>query len=186
MEVIAEVDGQTLTATATTIVPEPGFEILGLNYDRLGYRQIAEDGEAIDLKLRFQRSPGVPLYLMTVVPDPAGATPENFIYDNPFTDESPGGLDLDDFNFEWEWMQNPPLTAGESIMDVLWWDLWFYTDYKIIVYAADVNYARFIQTFDEVQEEDGNFHEPVFSVDGDGIGFFGSAIPDTVHLEITR
>ena len=29
-------------------------------------------------------------------------------------------------------------------------------------------------------EEDGNFHEPVFSIEGDGIGYFGSAVPDTV------
>ena len=39
---------------------------------------------------------------------------------------------------------------------------------------------------DEVQEEDGNFHESVFSIEGDGIGYFGSAIPDTVYVEVLR
>ena len=42
------------------------------------------------------------------------------------------------------------------------------------------------KSIDEVQEEDGNFHAPVFSIEGDGIGYFGSAIPDTVYLEVTR
>ena len=39
---------------------------------------------------------------------------------------------------------------------------------------------------DEVQEEDGNFHESVFSIEGDGIGYFGSVIPDTVYVEVLR
>lgn len=56
-------------------------------------------------------------------------------------------------------------------MNVFCWDLWFYTDYKITVYAADENYASFIQTFEDVQEEDG---------------YFGSAIVDTTSLRITR
>jgi hypothetical protein len=71
-------------------------------------------------------------------------------------------------------------------MDVFWWDLWFYGEHRVVIYAAYANYARFIQTFDEVQEEDGNFHEPVFSFEGDGIGYFGSAIANTVGLTITR
>ena len=120
-------------------------------------------------------------------PAATSSTPPFFkAHSATFTDEEPADLEIEDFNFEWDWLQNPPLTAGISTMDVFWWDLWFYARYEIIVYAADENYARFIQTFDEVQEDDGNFHEPVFSVEGDGIGYFGSAIPDTVYLEILR
>jgi len=184
LEVRAEVEGRSLSATATTTVPKAGFRIVDLSHERLAYRPVGEDGEVVDIKVQIERSPGVPLYLMTV--RPLQATADNFVYDNPFADESPGGLDVNDFNYEWEWLQNPPLTAGISTMDVYWWELWFYTRYEIVVYAADENYARFIQTFEDVQEEDGNFHEPVFSVDGDGIGYFGSAIADTVYLEIIR
>ena len=184
LEVRAEVDGQALEATATTTVPQEGFRIAGLSHERLGYRPEGDDGQIVDIKMSIERSPGVPLYLSTV--RPLTPSPESFVYDNPFTDESPGKLDLDDFNYEWEWLQNPPQTAGVSTMNVYWFQLWFYGRYEIVVYAADPNYARFIQTFDEVQEEDGNFHAPEFSVEGDGIGYFGSAIADTVYLEITR
>jgi hypothetical protein len=184
LEVRAEVDGRSLFASATTTVPQAGFRILSVSHERLAYRPEGDDGEIVDITMQIQRSPGAPLYLMTA--RPLQATADNFVYDNPFTDEKPEDLDLGDFNFEWEWLQNPPLTVGISTMDVFWFNLWFYTCYEIVVYAADENYARFIQTFEDVQEEDGNFHEPVFSVDGDGIGYFGSAIADTVYLEITR
>jgi len=120
---------------------------------------------------------------MTV--EPVEATADNFIYDNPFTDEEDDDIDSD-FAFSYKWLQNSPQTTGQSTMNVFWWDLWFYTDYRITVYTADENYASFIQTFEEVQEEDGNFHEAVFSIEGDGIGYFGSAIVDTASLRITR
>ncbi len=71
-------------------------------------------------------------------------------------------------------------------MNVFWWNVWYYGRHQIVVYAADKNYANFIQTFEEVEEEDGNFHEPVFNFEGDAIGYFGSAIADTVYIEITR
>ena len=184
LEVSAELEGQTLFARATTTVPEAGFRILGLSHERLAYRPKGPDGEVVDVKLQIERSPGVPLYLMTVTA--LDASDMTFVWDNPFVDENPDEFFYPDFDFEWEWLQNPPLTPGISTFDVFWWDLWFYSEYEIVVFAADANYARFIQTFDEVQEEDGNFHAPVFSIEGDGIGYFGSAIPDTVYLEVTR
>ena len=64
--------------------------------------------------------------------------------------------------------------------------MWFYSEYEITVYAADRNYSSFLQTFDEVQEEDGNFHEPVFSIEGEGIGVFGSYIRDRVVVSVRR
>jgi hypothetical protein len=184
LEVTGQLEGRQLTTRATTTVPEAGFEIASISHDSLPYRPEGPDGEVVDVQMRLQRSPGTPLYLMTV--RALNASPESFVYDNPFTDEDPDDLDLLDFGYEWEWLQNPPQTAGLSTMNVFWWDLWFYSRYEIVVFAADVNYARFIQTFEDVQEEDGNFHEPIFSMQGDGIGYFGSAVPDTVYLEVTR
>jgi hypothetical protein len=184
LEVEAVIERQSLAMRATTTVPQPGFRIASISHDRLPYRPVGPDGEVVDVQMQIERSPGTPLYLMTVVALDASA--ETFVYDNPFTDEDPDDLDVFDFNYEYEWLQNPPLTAGTSTMNVFWWDLWYYSDYQIVVYAADANYARFIQTFDEVQEQDGNFHEPEFAIEGDGIGYFGSAIADTVSLTITR
>ena len=184
LEIEAVIERQSVSMRSTTTVPQPGFRIASISHDRLAYRPKGPDDEVVDVQLRIERSPGTPLYLMTV--EALEASADNFVYDNPFTDEDPDDLDLSDFNYEWEWLQNPPLTAGMSTMNVYWWHLWFYTDYQIVVYAADANYARFLQTFDEVQEQDGNFHEPEFAIEGDGIGYFGSAIADTVSLTITR
>ena len=111
---------------------------------------------------------------------------DSFIYDNPFDDEDPGSIDLTDYDYQFEWIQNTPRRAGQSKMGLFWWDVWFYGRHEIVVYAADPNWAHFLQTFDELQELDGNFHEPQFEFEGDGFGYFGSAIPDTVYIEILR
>ena len=117
---------------------------------------------------------------------PLDLSQSTFVYDNPFTDEKINDVDLFDFDYHFEWIQNTPATSGRSTMNVFWWDMWFYGRHQIVIYAADENYANFIQTFQEVEEEDGNFHEPVFNFEGDGMGYFGSAIADTVYVEITR
>jgi hypothetical protein len=184
LEVSAEMEGQELFARATTTVPERGFRIAAVSHERFRYRERGTDDEVITPELTIERSPGTDFHLMTAVP--LAPSPTSFIYDNPFTDEDPNNLDLGDFVYEFEWIQNTPLGSGLSSMQIFWWDLWFYGQHRIVVYAADANYASFLQTFDEVQEDDGNFHEPVFSIEGDGIGYFGSAIPDTVHVEILR
>ncbi len=183
LEVSAQVEGQMLTARATTTVPQAGFDIAGISHESLAYRQQDEDGEVIDVEVAIQRSPGTTFYLLTAVP----LTPssESFVYDNPFTDEKADDLDLDDFDYGWEWIQNAPREAGVSLMQIFWWDVWFYGRHEIVVYAADQNWARFLQTFDDVQEDDGNFHAPLFDFEGEGIGYFGSALVDTVYLEIT-
>ena len=183
LEVSARIDGQDLFARATTTVPERGFRIVDIAPQRLAYRERGADGQVRDVKLRLERAPGTRFYLLTV--RPLAPSPETFVYDNPFTDEKPDKVDIVDFSYEWEWIQNTPRVAGLSTMNVFWWDLWFYGRYEIVVFAADANYASFLQTFDEVQEDDGNFHEPVFAIEGDGIGYFGSAVPDTVYLEVT-
>ncbi|MBT7860200.1 MAG: DUF4249 family protein, partial [Gemmatimonadetes bacterium] len=187
LEVSAQIDGRQLFTRATTTVPAAGFRIASISHDLLSYRPRGEDGEFVDVKVQIERSPGTTFYLLTAVA--MDASVESFIYDNAFTDEKPDDLsdgDIVDFSYNYEWIQNTPPTTGTSTMDVFWWDLWFYGEHRVVIYAADKNYARFVQTFDDVQEEDGNFHEPVFALEGDGIGYFGSAIADTVSLTITR
>ncbi len=93
---------------------------------------------------------------------------------------------LDEFSFKARWIQNTPEYIGESTIRLLWFDLFFYSEYEVIVYAADDNYREFLQTYNRVQEFDGNFHEPSFNFEGDGIGVFGSVVPDTVYVKVIR
>lgn len=64
--------------------------------------------------------------------------------------------------------------------------LYFYTRYRIIIYAADRNFRDFQATHEVTQGADGNHHEPAFHIDGDGIGVFGSAVVDTAYFEVLR
>jgi len=186
LEVRATVEGKDLTARATTTVPERGFRIIGVSEEAMSYRPLDESGEPINFTVEIERSPSSRFYLMTV--RPLVATSANFVYDNPFTEKKPHEVeeDLDDFTFEWDWIQNTPSGTGQSTLDVFWFYLWFYGDHEVVVYAADENYASFIQTHDEVQEDDGNFHAPRFLIEGDGIGYFGSALVDTVRVQVLR
>ncbi len=187
LEVQATIDGRALSTRATTTVPRAGFHIIDISHDAIDYRPRGDDDEFIDVKVRIERSPGTTFYLLTA--KALEPSLDSFIYDNAFTDEKREDLsqgDIIDFTYNYEWIQNTPPGAGVSTMDVFWWDVWFYGPHSITIFAADDNYRRFLQTFNDVEEEDGNFHEPVFALEGDGIGYFGSAIVDSVNLTITR
>lgn len=186
LQVQATVEGQKLEARATTTVPARGFRIAGVNREQMTYRPLDERGEPINFSVEIERSPSSRFYLMTV--RPVVATSANFVYDNPFTEQKPSEVeeDIDDFSFDWDWIQNTPRGAGKSTIEVFWFFLWFYGEHEVVVYAADSNYASFIQTHGEVQEADGNFHEPKFAIQGDGIGYFGSALVDSVRLRVLR
>jgi hypothetical protein len=110
------------------------------------------------------------------------------VYDNPFTDWDREDVEneLDDLQFELFALQDTPVEAGESTLEIYWFDLWFYSEYEVIVFAADENYREFLLTYNDVQEDDGNFHEPLFNVEGDGIGMFGSVIADTTRITVVK
>ncbi len=93
---------------------------------------------------------------------------------------------FNEFSYRARWIQNTPEYIGESTIRLLWFDLYFYSEYEVIVYAADDNYREFLQTYNRVQEFDGNFHEANFNFEGDGIGVFGSVVPDTVYVTVTH
>jgi len=188
LEVRATIDGRELQARATTTVPKKGFEIVGINPQSLPYRPLDEDGEPVNFELTLERSPGTTMYMVTVRPDPENTGSDYFVYDNPFTDENPQDVDKDihDFDYEWDWIQNTPESAGQSRAELFWFFFWFYGEYTIRVYAVDENYMHFLQTFNDVQEDDGNFHEPFFDIEGDGIGVFGSVVADSIKVEVLR
>lgn len=182
LEVSAVIDNKPLTAYAETTVPNPGCEITKVNYDTLRYREKDDNGNLKYFRVDFERSPGTSFYIMTAYA--LNHRPESYIYENPYNDLDPEDVaeDADDFNINW--LQNAPLDAGESYLEFFWYNFEFYGDYEMILFAADENYRKFIQTYDEVQEPDGNFHEAKLTVEGDGIGVFGSMIADTVYVNV--
>ena len=186
LEVSATVEGKALFAHSTTTVPRAGFKIAQVNHDSLQYRQHDASGEVMNFQLTIDRSPGTNFYVAVIRPQLA--TTDNFIYENSYVDLKPADVedDIDNFNNKVEWIQDTPLIAGQSNVDIFWWDLWFYSTYNVAVYAADKNYREFLQTYDSVQEEDGNFHAAKFNFEGDGIGYFGSAVMDTVQIKVLR
>ena len=186
LDVSATVNNQQLQAHATTTVPQTGLHIVDINYDSLRYRQKDSADNIVDFLIDFQRSPGTTNYIAAVTA--LEADTGNFIYDNPFEDVDAEDVrdDLENWRFDSEWIQDTPATAGRSTLQLFWFDFWFYSDYQIVLFAADQNYADFLRTYDDVFEDDGNLHAPVFNIEGDGIGIFGSAITDTVFVRVTR
>ena len=188
LDVRATIEGEALHAWATTTVPREGFRIVGVNHPQLVYRPFDEAGQIVNFEFTIDRDPETRLYLATMRPAPGVADPANFVYDNPYTEQDPEDVleDLADFSYSYDWIQNVPPGPGQSTFELFWFFFWFYGEHEITVYAADHNYQRFLQTFDNVQEDDGNFHEADFAVEGDGIGVFGSVVMDKIRVEVLR
>ncbi len=181
----ATIEGQALQASAETIVPDAGFKIME-EKSLLGSRIYPPQGDGVDFNIVFERSPSTGYYLVSIVAvDPDTS---NYIYDNPFNDLAPIDVieDFEEWKYNYYWIQNRPLTAGESMTEIRSLYLYFYANYRIVMYAADRNFRDFQTTHEVTQGADGNHHEPAFHVDGDGIGVFGSAVVDTVYLEVLR
>jgi hypothetical protein len=188
LNVEATIDGQLLSATSTTTVPQAGFEINEAR-SQLGsmlYRQRDQNGELINFKVVFDRSPQTTYYAASYTA--LDADTSTFIYENPFGDITVEDVvdDFNDFKYTFDWIQDTPAATGESSIEVFSFFTWFYGDYRAVLYAADRNYRDFLTTFNQVREIDGNFHEPAFHIDGDGIGVFGSAVVDTAFFTILR
>ena len=186
LEVQAVVEGKSLYTRARTTVPNAGFRIARLNYDSLQYRQRDGAGEVAHFQLTLERSPGIDFYVAAL--RPKTATTKNFIYDNPYSEEDTASVvdNFGDFTNSVLWIQDTPLTEGQSLFDIFWWELWFYSEYEVVAYATDNNYKDFMLTYQGVQEEDGNFHEAKFHLEGDGIGVFGAVVADTVQIKVLK
>ncbi|MGH7492514.1 MAG: DUF4249 family protein [bacterium] len=186
LDVRAVVEGKPLHTRARTTVPNAGFRIAAVNHDSLQYRQQGFNGEVLQFQLTLERSSGSDFYVAALRPKTAST--ENFIYDNPYSEEDPESVEenFGDFTNSVLWIQDTPLTAGQSLFDIFWWELWFYSEYELVAYAADKNYRDFLQTYQDVQEEDGNFHEAKFHLEGDGIGVFGAVVADTVRVKVLK
>ena len=190
LQVNATIDGQALSAASTTTVPGPGLQIDLAHsvYGDLYYRQKDENGNLISPRVAYRQSPDAAFYLLSV----AGldASVESFIYENPVgTDIRKAmerGANIEDFQYRAKWTRPENSSGGLSIIEINWYMIWFYGRYRLILYAGDRNFYHFYSTHRNVQEPDGNLHQPLFDIEGDGIGVFGSAVTDTVYLNILK
>lgn len=181
LEVSAVIDGKQLHTNSTTITPQKGFEVVNEHLGTLKYRQDKP-------VLEFKTSPGTDFYAFSIVPQNANL--DNFIYDNPyFTDISREDLE-DNFNgyyYQIGVMINVNSYSDEIVKyEVPELDTWFYTDYKVELYAGDKNFKDYVLTVNNVQEPDGNFIEPAFNFENNGIGVFGSAIRSKVYFSLVK
>ncbi len=190
LDVQAEIDGKVLNASSITTMPDSGFQILETEsiIDSLTYRQRNTLGRLENFLLRFQRSPNTSFYAISITS--LDADTSTFIY---YPANPAGNIDRNEVlrTFEYYrhimiYVNNTPISAGISERSIDWADIWFYGRYQIIVYAADRNYRDFCLSFDNVEEQDGNYHEPAMHIQGDGIGVFGSMIADTVFVKVLR
>lgn len=186
LDVSATIEAKKLHASAVTKVPEKGFEIASINHTELRYREPDENNQPINFILTINRAPGTTFYVNTI--KALNPSKDNFIYNNPYSnpDSSDVEDDLIDWGYTYDWTQDTPVTAGQTYIEMFWPYFMFYDEYQIITMACDVNYKEFLQTYNDVQEEDGNFHEAKFNVEGDGIGVFGSVVMDTVYVKVVQ
>ncbi len=181
LDVSATIDGKNLHTTSTTTTPQKGFAVLENNLGQFQY-----DGSPITLN--FLPSPGTDFYVFSIVSDTANT--QNFIYNNVFRDNldsSKVAENLNEYKFRDGTIDNINSYSGTAYSFTLnIRDTWFYSTYTIVAYAGDSNFKDYFMTAPNVQEFDGNFHEPISIFTGDGIGVFASAIKDTVGFSIVR
>lgn len=188
LSVTAMIEGQRLSASSITKVPKKGFGIIPEQsiLGTMKYRERDANNNVKEFKVVFRPSAGTNFYAVSIVA--LDGTLNTFVYENPFFEVRSKDLEkeLDNFKYQFKWLQNVNSSAENINYNVEWLDTWFYSKYRLIIYAADENFRLFSQTYKNVQEFDGNFHEPRINIIGDGIGVFGSAIADTAYFTVTK
>lgn len=188
LKVLTTIDGKTLSASSITTVPKEGFKILraSSNIGTMGYREKDVNGNLKFFSCLFSPSANTNYYFLSIVA--LNASDSTFIYDNAFLNVKPEDVKkyLDSYKYRVDWIQNVNSLASSIQYNIDWIAFWFYGDYRIIAYAGDDNFNAFALTHKDVQDFDGNLHEPRFNIQGDGIGVFGSMIADTVFVRIKK
>jgi hypothetical protein len=186
MEVWASIDGKDLYASSATKVPGKGLRIIKNENTSIQYREKDESGNLKKYNINLEPSPDASIHAISIVAENPGLG--NFIYENPYfkPDSSEINKNIDQYKYGYYWLEN--FKPGVSIVnfEIEWMYIWFYSRYRVIIYAGDKNFKDFFLTQKDVQEMDGNFHEPKLHIEGDGIGVFASAIVDTVYFNVTK
>ncbi len=181
LKVSAVVEGKQLYTESTTVTPEKGFSIIDKDLGTIKYR----DKSPV---LKFTTSPGTGFYAFSI--NAVDASVDNFIYNNPYEpNKKPNEVEekFNSYRFQLNLVLNVNLHPNDIYeYEIIGLDTWFYGNYEVIVYAGNENFEDFVLTSGNVQEFDGNFHEPKFYFSGDGIGVFAGAISDTVKFNLVK
>ncbi|MBN2572826.1 MAG: DUF4249 family protein [Ignavibacteriales bacterium] len=179
IEIEATFDGKKFQTYSTTTVPDSGFKLQDKDLGTIKYN-------TQDIIIKFNPSPSTDFYIFSIIAD--SASPNNFIYDNPFIpnlSKEDVEKNFNNFLYQYRYLQNilpDPNKTYELKVEV--YDAWFYGPYRVIVYACDQNFKDYFLSNQFLQQFDGNFNEPRKIMQNDGIGIFGSAIVDTVRFTI--
>lgn len=188
LDVSATIDGVELNASSITTIPDAsgfGIDKEASLLDPLSYRQRDVDGNLMHPTIIFDQSPTTESYVTSIVA--LDASEATFIEENAYGFQKEDLIENDNMDmlahqYSWNQIQSDNGHRGE--IQVEWFSIWFSGNYRAILYAADKNYTDYSLTHNMVQEMDGNLLEPKFHIEGDGIGVFGSFVPDTVFFEI--
>ena len=188
LSVRAVIDGNNLYTKCTTTTPEIGFKIhkdLSL-LGEMKYREKDNNDNLKYFKIVYDPSPGTDFYIIASVA--LDATVESFIYENSYFEIKQDDVikNFEQYQYESKWIQNINTSVKNQSKNIEWVDTWFYGNYRTIMYAGDKNLKDYYITINQLQEMDGNYHEPKMYFEGDGIGIFGSFIADTVYFKVIR
>jgi len=190
LDVSASVDGKSLQASSTTTVPEQGLEIDFL-HSLLGdmyYRQKNTSGDLVEPMILFDQSQQAWFYTLSTTA--LDTSLNSFITENPFGVEPEKVLEdggsMEDFMYSSRWKRPDNENQEQTSFDLSWYSFWFYGTYRLVLYAGDRNFYHYYATHKNVMGMDGNLHEPIFNIEDEGIGFFGSAIVDTAYINVLR
>lgn len=181
IKISAVVDGKQLYTESKTVTPQKGFKVTAKDLGEIKYREVSPT-------IKFTISPGTGFYAFSINALEAGVN--NFIFDNPYEPNvKPEDLEdrLNFYKFQMNMVLNLNLAPNDIYeYEISGLDTWFYGNYEVVVYAGNKNMEDFVLTAGNVQEFDGNFHEPRMYFEGDGIGVFAGAIADTVKFKLVK
>lgn len=193
IDVTATVDGKALSTSSETTTPKAGFR---LNPDQsvvgtIRYNEKNPDGSYKAFKLDFRTSEGIDLYAASIVALDADIrnyifSPVNRYVEVQEKDSSDVKETLNSLKYQSVFTVTPLSATDHQELNIDWFGCAFYGRYRVIFYAMEKNAKSFYLTHQDVQDQDGNFVEPKMALTGDGIGVFGSALADTVFLEVLR
>jgi hypothetical protein len=183
--VTAEIDDKDIWTSSTTIAPHLGFSIddeLSTTGD-ITYLKYYVNGLLVNPNITFTRTEGAEFYGLSAVA--LNADDSTFIEDNIYGAKS-DDLDeyMDYYKYVYYWSSPDNRADGTSKIELPWWLIYFYSPYRLILYAGDLNFYHFFVSHLSVMNIDGNLREPLFYFEGDGIGLFGSAIRDTIYFNV--
>lgn len=186
LEVWANIDEQNLYASSITTVPLKGLKIDKSIDNSISYREKDAFGNLKKYTINLKPSPNADIYAISIVAENPDVN--YFIYDNPYRKPDTSDImnNMDQYEEAYSWLQNYKPGAEQLSFEIEWMSIWFYSKYQVIIYAGDENFKDFFLTQKEVQEMDGNFHEPKMHIEGDGIGVFASAVVDTTYFTVIK